>query len=426
MVAKLTGYPFETLSLEMDMEADLGIDSIKRVEILSMLAKRIPGAPSVNPESLSKLRTLGQVLRFVSERPANGAEAPTPPVASNGHAARVAPDHTSAPAAALLHRQSVVPVAAPVSQEGVLPLPEGPVLITADDSGFADALARGFAMANRTARVIRPGDDLAGPVGTLVLLAPDDPFWTQASESRLKVALGLARSLGPRLREGGAQRASALLVTVSRRDGAFGFATRAPQWNALQGGLAGLAKSAAHEWPEVRCRALDVSHIWSLEAAARAVVDELAHAGPREVGLGPAGRVTLALLPQDALPLAHRFDKGGVVVVTGGARGVTAECARALALRTGSQLVLLGRTPVPADEPFWLREATSEAEESSVPASTTHRRGSARPPRRSARRAVSSWQPAKFAHASARTRPRASARTTAPSTYAMPGLSRRS
>ena len=177
-----------------------------------------------------------------------------------------------------------------------------------------------------------------------------------------KVALGLARSLGPRLREGGAQRASALLVTVSRRDGAFGFATRAPQWNALQGGLAGLAKSAAHEWPEVRCRALDVSHIWSLEAAARAVVDELAHAGPREVGLGPAGRVTLALLPQDALPLAHRFDKGGVVVVTGGARGVTAECARALALRTGSQLVLLGRTPVPADEPFWLREATSEAE----------------------------------------------------------------
>ena len=29
-----TGYPIETLGLDLDMEADLGIDSIKRVEIL--------------------------------------------------------------------------------------------------------------------------------------------------------------------------------------------------------------------------------------------------------------------------------------------------------------------------------------------------------------------------------------------------------
>ena len=64
VVAQLTGYPLETLALEMEMEADLGIDSIKRVEILSMLSKRIPGAPSVNPEKLSKLRTLEQVLQL--------------------------------------------------------------------------------------------------------------------------------------------------------------------------------------------------------------------------------------------------------------------------------------------------------------------------------------------------------------------------
>ena len=32
-----TGYPIETLGLDLDMEADLGIDSIKRVEILGKL-----------------------------------------------------------------------------------------------------------------------------------------------------------------------------------------------------------------------------------------------------------------------------------------------------------------------------------------------------------------------------------------------------
>ena len=37
-----TGYPIETLGLDLDMEADLGIDSIKRVEILGKLRDEFP------------------------------------------------------------------------------------------------------------------------------------------------------------------------------------------------------------------------------------------------------------------------------------------------------------------------------------------------------------------------------------------------
>ncbi len=37
VVSEKTGYPTETLELDMDMEADLGIDSIKRVEILGAI-----------------------------------------------------------------------------------------------------------------------------------------------------------------------------------------------------------------------------------------------------------------------------------------------------------------------------------------------------------------------------------------------------
>jgi polyketide-type polyunsaturated fatty acid synthase PfaA len=62
VVSEKTGYPSEMLELDMDMEADLGIDSIKRVEILGAMQDKFPDAPSINPEALSELRTLGQII----------------------------------------------------------------------------------------------------------------------------------------------------------------------------------------------------------------------------------------------------------------------------------------------------------------------------------------------------------------------------
>ena len=52
----------------MDLEADLGIDSIKRVEILSALQERLPDAPAVKPEHLGTLRTLRQIAEFLAGR----------------------------------------------------------------------------------------------------------------------------------------------------------------------------------------------------------------------------------------------------------------------------------------------------------------------------------------------------------------------
>ncbi len=46
VVAEKTGYPIEMLELGMSLDADLGIDSIKRVEIFSTMEERLP-APSL-------------------------------------------------------------------------------------------------------------------------------------------------------------------------------------------------------------------------------------------------------------------------------------------------------------------------------------------------------------------------------------------
>ena len=74
VVAEKTGYPTEMLELEMDMEADLGIDSIKRVEILGTVQDELPGLPELSPEDLAECRTLGEIVAYMNSKlPAEGA-----------------------------------------------------------------------------------------------------------------------------------------------------------------------------------------------------------------------------------------------------------------------------------------------------------------------------------------------------------------
>jgi acyl transferase domain-containing protein len=73
IVSDKTGYPSEMLELDMDMEADLGIDSIKRIEILGALQQALPDMPKGNPEDIGELRTLGQIIEQMQTL-LNGAE----------------------------------------------------------------------------------------------------------------------------------------------------------------------------------------------------------------------------------------------------------------------------------------------------------------------------------------------------------------
>jgi len=74
IVSDKTGYPAEMLELEMDMEADLGIDSIKRVEILGAVQELYADMPQANPEELAELRTLGQIVEYLQQQAPDSAE----------------------------------------------------------------------------------------------------------------------------------------------------------------------------------------------------------------------------------------------------------------------------------------------------------------------------------------------------------------
>ncbi|MEO0325838.1 MAG: phosphopantetheine-binding protein, partial [Myxococcota bacterium] len=75
VVAEKTGYPREMLEMGMDLEGDLGVDSIKRVEILAAMREQAPSLPEVDPAELGKLRTLQEIVdRMGAELGGGGAE----------------------------------------------------------------------------------------------------------------------------------------------------------------------------------------------------------------------------------------------------------------------------------------------------------------------------------------------------------------
>ncbi|MFM6309767.1 MAG: beta-ketoacyl synthase N-terminal-like domain-containing protein, partial [Dolichospermum sp.] len=68
IVSEKTGYPLEMLELSMDIEADLGIDSIKKVEILGSLLELYPDLPKPNPEEIGELRNLGEIASYMQQQ----------------------------------------------------------------------------------------------------------------------------------------------------------------------------------------------------------------------------------------------------------------------------------------------------------------------------------------------------------------------
>ena len=158
----------------------------------------------------------------------------------------------------------------------------------------------------------------------------------------------------------------ARLVTVTFMDGEFGFGNPPKAIAPIQGGLSGLTKTAAHEWPEVECLALDMGDFDHMDETAAAIVAEIFKGGPVERGLAKGHRITLKPVHS---PQNSREEKGfsllnsdDVVIVSGGARGVTAEITAAVARAYGPTIILLGRSPEPegGPDPFEHLETESE------------------------------------------------------------------
>jgi len=93
LVAEKTGYPVEMIGVNLDMEAELGIDSIKQVEILGAARKAL-GIPSAEPvmEHLKGKKTLQEIIRYFADRSASTPRPAPQGTASLGTDPRPAPN----------------------------------------------------------------------------------------------------------------------------------------------------------------------------------------------------------------------------------------------------------------------------------------------------------------------------------------------
>ncbi|MDF1580749.1 MAG: SDR family NAD(P)-dependent oxidoreductase [Desulfuromonadales bacterium] len=355
VIAEKTGYPLEMLELEMALDTDLGIDSIKRVEILSALQDQLPGAPAIKPEHLGTLQTVAQIVDFLAS--VSGAAEPAP----KPEAPFELPSVESGIERKIL---KAVPLRATGNREAIK-LPQKSVVWVSDDgSALTTAICQQLSARQLNAQKISidqlsslpPAEQLSG----LIILTPQ----SGASAAFLQQAFQLLQLAEPGLKLC-ADQGGAILATVSRLNGHFALPGGGPISDPVSGGLAGLAKTAGHEWPTVSCRAFDLAtDLEDVEQTAHALLAELLVEGPQEVGFTPDGRITLSLTEESLAGETHDspVSYGDVVVISGGARGVTAEVAVALAAASHATLLLLGRSAAAHDEPVWLDGLNSEGD----------------------------------------------------------------
>jgi len=311
------------LHLDMNLEADLGIDSIKRVEILSAVREKAPSLPELPAETLGTLQTLRQIVDVYT---AQGAPAPqAAPEAPVAHAPAVA-----APAPSAIHRWELARVPAPLGGPVALP----PLHATGDAAAVAPLAA---ALRARGVDVV-----VGDPDGTRGVLFV-------AGDGAETVKAGFLAAKRANLGRGGA------FLVVTRLGGDAGLAGAD---NALTGGLAGLTKTVALEHPEARVQVVDIS----AGIAPERVAEVLLHAGPVERMVDAEGVHSFeSILGPEHGVAETGLGPADVVVISGGARGVTAACAVELARSTRCRLVLLGRSAIDAPESAALAAARDEA-----------------------------------------------------------------
>ncbi|MBE9189731.1 acyltransferase domain-containing protein [Gloeocapsopsis crepidinum LEGE 06123] len=320
VVSDKTGYPVEMLELEMDMEADLGIDSIKRVEILGALLELNPGLPQPNPEELAELRTLGQIAEYMSSIAGNLTEEEILPKKQDSgepetnhsiirsvvklkvlpppdrlecnlpqqHVCLITDDGSA------LTTQLAQALTAKGEKVVVLSFPES---VIAQRANVDDTIGR-IVLEDLTETRLQQLKELQyGSIGTFIHLHPaidnSEEIAYLNSEALLKHIFLIAKHLKEPLNQAASQGRSCF-VTVTHLDGELGIGQKT-NYSAIAGGLFGLTKTLNQEWESVFCRAIDISTDIDAQQAVKHILAEIQDPNRliSEVGYGAKGRVTL-------------------------------------------------------------------------------------------------------------------------------------
>ncbi|GAB1544275.1 type I polyketide synthase [Scytonema sp. NUACC21] len=329
ITSEKTGYPIEMLDMDMDMEADLGIDSIKRVEILGAMQEMYPNLPKPNVEELGELRTIGQIVAYLQTLVGEEKKKSLNPSSNQPPSLNKSP----------LRRQVKLRTL-PQPDFLEFTMPEGHICLLTDDgtlttSKLAQSLMEygwkvvvlSFPLSLVPQQMPLPADahrvqlvDLSeehlqqqlasittnyGRIGTFIHLNPvfDALYngkipYLQEEKAIVKLIFLMAKHLKKSLNDA-AQYGRSSFITVARLNGAFGLVENI-NFGPISGGLFGLTKTLNWEWQKVFCRGIDLSPHIDAEESVDRIIAELHDPNLyiTEVAYGCQGRVTLISTPE--------------------------------------------------------------------------------------------------------------------------------
>jgi len=320
IVAEKTGYPVEMLETDMDMEADLGIDSIKRVEILGAMEERVPGLPAVEAEALAELRTLGQIVELMSTKQTSASE--TAPIVTEDKkkADRVELENTPV---------KLVSLPAPDELDFIISK-DRPVIVTDEGTALTVEVVNALSedgwkvilwefppnLVNKEKRKLPKGIEVVlqdktgkkaidtafdrirsehGSPGGFIHLHPqpaDNGLFSDQENLLVKQVFLIAGSIKPDLNQ--VDPASRrIFLAVTRTDGYLGI--KNSQSFQEGSGLPGLVKTLNWEWPDVFCRTVDIKQDTGFQDASKLLLKEIhdPDQGLLEVGISTTSRVTI-------------------------------------------------------------------------------------------------------------------------------------
>jgi len=378
IAADVTGYPKDMLDLDLDLEADLGIDTVKQAEMFAA----IRAAYNIPRDENLKLRdfpTLKHVIQFAQDRsalvitPAQGKQAPgeeKPKFPKAATTSMSAPDLLSFDAANKIPRRVPVPVLRPpldsCKPTGVT-LDRGPrVIIMPDSARVAEALTQ--ILKTKGVEVLRiegapdaPAlTDLlktwvaAGSIQGVYWLAALDhegdlrhmtpAVWHHSVHVRVKLLYTTMRALYEHIAKPGT-----FLVAATRLGGQHGY-DEAGAVAPIGGAVVGFAKTYKRERPEATVKAVDFATAAKPAEVAQLLVQETLHdPGAVEVGYKKNLRWAIGLEERSAADGQHglTLNRNSVFLITGAAGSIVSAITADLAAASGGTFYLLDLVPEP-------------------------------------------------------------------------------
>jgi 3-oxoacyl-(acyl-carrier-protein) synthase/NAD(P)-dependent dehydrogenase (short-subunit alcohol dehydrogenase family) len=369
IVAEKTGYPKDMLDLDLDLEADLGVDTVKQAEMFAAV-RALYSIPRDENLKLRDFPTLAHVIKFARDRRQNpaavsGGEVKTPMAPSASPLALA-----SFEAANKVPRRVPVPTPRPpleMCKKTNVTLTAGHrVIVMPDRSGVADALEQQLKLKDvdvlRLTETSAPDvliDQIktwiaAGPIqGVYWLPALDDEgtlvdmdvnAWRGAIWLRVKALYTTMRSLYEQIRT-----PETFLVSATRLGGQHGYDT-AGATSPLGGGVTGFTKTYKRERMDALVKTVDFETTRKpTEVADILIAETLRDTGAVEIGYKSGLRWTIGLEEQSASDSKAGLALGRdtVFVVTGAAGSIVSAITADLAAVSGGKFYLLDLVPEP-------------------------------------------------------------------------------